>query len=187
MRVVATELPDIVLIEPALHRDERGLFYEAFNRRDFLETGLEGEFVQDNVSYSQAGVLRGLHYQVERPQGKLVTVLSGRIFDVVVDLRCQSETFGCWMSVDLSGYNHRLIWIPPGFAHGFYVLSQGATVLYKVTEYYAPELARTLRWNDPDVGIDWPVWEDQPVILSEQDQAGLPLDECPVFEGKQWL
>lgn len=182
MKTVATELSEIVLIEPELHRDERGLFFEAFNQKDYLEAGLGAKFVKDNVSHSGAGVLRGLHYQIERPQGKLVTVLRGRIFDVAVDLRKHSKTFGRWTSADLSGYNHRLIWIPPGFAHGFYVLSQEATVLYKVTEHYQPELARTLLWNDPALGIDWPLRDDQPIILSDQDQAGLPLDECQVYE-----
>lgn len=187
MKIIRTELSDILLIEPELHRDERGLFFEAFNHQDYLQAGLEYEFVQDNVSYSGAGVLRGLHYQLDRPQGKLVTVLSGRIFDVAVDLRRQSKTFGRWVSAVLSGYNHRLIWIPPGFAHGFYVLSQGATVLYKVTEHYAPEQERTLIWNDPVLGIDWPLRTERPLILSDQDQAGLPLDKCQVYEDRRWL
>lgn len=184
MKIVETELADVVVIEPVLHRDERGIFYEAYQRLDYLEAGLDYEFVQDNISYSGAGVLRGLHYQIERPQGKLVTVVSGRIYDVVVDLRRQSSTFGRWIGTNLSAYNHRLIWIPPGFAHGFYVLSQGATVVYKVTEHYAPGLARTLIWNDPALGIDWPIRDDRPILLSEQDRAGLPLDECQVYEGQ---
>jgi dTDP-4-dehydrorhamnose 3,5-epimerase len=187
MKIIPTELSGIVLIEPESHRDERGLFYEAFNRNDYLKAGLDLSFVQDNVSHSGAGVLRGLHYQLKRPQGKLVTVLRGRIFDVAVDLRRHSKTFGQWVSADLSGYNHRVLWVPPGFAHGFYVLSQGATVLYKVTEHYAPDQARTLLWNDPALRIEWPLKDEQLLILSDQDRAGLPLEACQVYEGQQWL
>jgi dTDP-4-dehydrorhamnose 3,5-epimerase len=187
MKILPVELPDVALIEPALHRDERGLFYEAFNSEAYSQAGLEIEFVQDNISRSGAGVLRGLHYQIEKPQGKLVTVLSGSIFDVAVDLRRQSKTFGRWAAVELTGHNHKLIWIPPGFAHGFYVLSEGATVFYKVTQYYVPELARTLSWDDPTVGIDWPVRSDVSLILNDNDRSGLPLSESQVFEGERWL
>ena len=187
MKILPTELPEVILIEPTIHRDERGLFYEAFNRNDYQQTGLDIDFVQVNVSFSSAGVLRGLHYQLEQPQGKLVTVLHGRIFDVVVDLRRWSKTFGRWTGTELSGHNHRLIWIPPGFAHGFYTLSEGATVVYKVTDYYSPKQARTLLWNDPELGIEWPLREAAPITLNKNDRAGLPLAVCEVYEDGRWI
>jgi dTDP-4-dehydrorhamnose 3,5-epimerase len=187
MKILSNELPGVILIEPTIHRDERGLFYEAFNRNDYQQAGLDMDFVQVNVSYSNAGVLRGLHYQLDQPQGKLVTVLHGRIFDVVVDMRRQSTTFGHWTGVELSGHNHKLIWIPPGFSHGFYTLSDGATVVYKVTDYYVPKQARTLLWNDPELGIEWPLREAVPLTLNEADQAGLPLAECEVYEDGRWI
>ncbi|MBC7207809.1 MAG: dTDP-4-dehydrorhamnose 3,5-epimerase, partial [Methyloversatilis sp.] len=159
----------------------RGFFMESFNARTFAEvTGLKPDFVQDNHSRSGRGVLRGLHYQVQQPQSKLVRVSQGRVFDVAVDLRKSSPTFGQWYGVELSGENHRQFWVPAGFAHGFYVLSETADFLYKTTDYYAPEHERSLAWNDPTVGVQWPL-EGEP-LLSAKDLAGKPLGECEVFE-----
>lgn len=187
MKILTSELPDILWVEPDIHRDDRGLFFELFNQARFQQAGLDLRFVQDNISHSIGGVLRGLHYQIDQPQGKLVAVLRGRIFDVAVDLRRRSKTFGRWAAADLNAGSHRMIWIPPGFAHGFYTLSDQATVLYKVTEYYAPGKERTLLWNDPQLAIDWPIGNGASVTLSDNDRAGQPLARCDVYEGDQWL
>lgn len=177
MRVQTTSIPDLFLIEPAVFGDQRGFFFESFNQREFSEkTGVLLPFVQDNHSLSAQGVLRGLHYQVEQPQGKLVRVVQGTIFDVAVDLRPASSTFGKWEGVELSGENRHQLWVPPGFAHGFLVLSPTAEVLYKTTDYYAPEYERSILWNDPTIGIKWPVKGD--VQLSKKDQAGLSFEEA---------
>ncbi|HBC23640.1 MAG TPA: dTDP-4-dehydrorhamnose 3,5-epimerase, partial [Pseudomonas sp.] len=157
MKVVETSIPDVLIIEPKVFGDERGFFYESFNAAAFeAATGLKRQFVQDNHSKSQRGVLRGLHYQIQQPQGKLVRVVAGEVFDVAVDLRKSSPSFGRWFGTHLSGQNQRQLWIPEGFAHGFVVLSESAEFLYKTTDYYAPEHERSLLWNDPELGIQWP-------------------------------
>ena len=174
MKAVPSAIPDVLLIEPAVFEDARGFFFESFNEQDFNRiTGLDAHFVQDNHSYSGRGVLRGLHYQVSRPQGKLVRVTRGAVFDVAVDLRPGSPTFGEWTGDELSALNRRQKWVPPGFAHGFLVIGNGAEVLYKTTDYYAPEHERSLAWNDPLLGIRWPLSEEP--LMSARDLAGLPF------------
>ena len=180
MKVIATEIPDVLLLEPQVFYDERGFFFEAWNARAFLnEIKLDAQFVQDNQSRSARNVLRGLHYQISQPQGKLVRVGRGRIFDVAVDLRKSKSTFGRWVGYELSEDNHLQIWVPPGFAHGFLVLSETADVLYKTTDYYAPEYERCLIWNDPEIEINWPL--DGEPTLSPKDRAGLSLAKSEVF------
>ena len=180
MNVVPTDLPDVLILEPKVFGDERGFFLESFNLRGFGQaTGVKADFVQDNHSRSRRGVLRGLHYQVRQPQGKLVRVVAGEVFDVAVDLRRASPTFGRWTGTRLSAENKRMMWIPAGFAHGFLVLSESADFLYKTTDYYAPEHERCVLWNDPEVGIRWPL-EGEPV-LAPKDQAGRPLKEAETF------
>ena len=181
MKVQRLEIPGALLLEPKVFADARGFFFEAFNRRAFREaTGLDVDFVQDNQSQSVRNVLRGLHYQVRQPQGKLVSVVAGEIFDVAVDLRRRSPSFGKWASVLLSAGTPRSIWIPPGFAHGFLVLSDQALVTYKTTDYYAPEHERTLAWNDPQLAIRWPL-EAEPLI-SDKDRRGTPLAAADLFD-----
>lgn len=181
MNVVQTSLPGVLILEPRVFGDARGFFLESWNERAFAQaTGLGAHFVQDNHSRSRRGVLRGLHYQVRQPQGKLVRVVSGAIFDVAVDLRRSSPHFGRWFGVELSADNHRQLWVPPGFGHGFVVLSESADVLYKTTDYYAPEHERSLLWNDSGVGVAWPLGGSEPV-LSAKDAAGLPLAQCEVY------
>ncbi|HAT33127.1 MAG TPA: dTDP-4-dehydrorhamnose 3,5-epimerase [Janthinobacterium sp.] len=180
MKVIPTAIADVLIFEPAVHGDERGFFYESFNARVFHElSGVKAEFVQDNHSKSARNVLRGLHYQIAQPQGKLVRVTAGAVFDVAVDLRKSSATFGCWVGLELSAQNKRQLWIPPGFAHGFMVTSDAAEFLYKTTDYWAPEHERTLLWNDPALGIAWPL-DGQP-LLSGKDQCGKPLADAEVF------
>jgi dTDP-4-dehydrorhamnose 3,5-epimerase len=179
MKIIDTENPDVLVLEPCVFHDERGFFLEAWNARLQNEVKLDLQFVQDNHSRSTRNVLRGLHYQISEPQGKLVRVTRGQIFDVAVDLRKSKATFGQWVAYELSENNHRQFWIPPGFAHGFLVLSEIADVLYKTTDYYAPESERCLIWNDPDVGITWPL-NCEPV-LSPKDLLGLPLIKAEVF------
>ena len=180
MQVVTTALPDVLILEPKVFGDERGFFFESFNARQFTEaTGLHREFVQDNHSRSAKGVLRGLHYQVQQAQGKLVRVTAGEVFDVAVDLRRSSPTFGRWVGVHLSAGNKRQLWVPEGFAHGFVVLSEFAEFLYKTTDYYAPEHERCIRWDDPTLAIDWPLTEAPQ--LSAKDQAGLSFHDAAVF------
>jgi dTDP-4-dehydrorhamnose 3,5-epimerase len=180
LNVIATRLPDVLIIEPKVFGDERGFFYESFNAQAFAEaTGRVVQFVQDNHSRSAKGVLRGLHYQIEHSQGKLVRVTEGEVLDVAVDSRRSSPTFGQWTSVRLSGQNHRQLWIPPGFAHGFVVLSESADFLYKTTDYYAPSAERCIRWDDPELAIDWEL-QGAP-ILSATDQAGSALREADLF------
>jgi dTDP-4-dehydrorhamnose 3,5-epimerase len=180
MNVIPTKLPDVLMLEPKVFGDERGFFMESYNRRTFSELGINAEFVQDNHSRSGKGVLRGLHYQIRQPQGKLVRVVVGEVFDVAVDLRRRSPTFGHWTGMNLSADNKRLAWIPPGFAHGFYVLSDAAEFLYKTTDYYAPEFERSLLWNDPAMNIAWPLAGEP--ILSEKDRRGMPLNQAEVYE-----
>ncbi|WP_018229738.1 dTDP-4-dehydrorhamnose 3,5-epimerase [Methyloversatilis universalis] len=180
MNVIETGIPGLLVLEPKVFGDARGFFMESFNARTFAElTGVKADFVQDNHSRSGRGVLRGLHYQVQQPQGKLVRVAQGRVFDVAVDLRRSSPTFGKWYGVELSGENHRQFWVPAGFAHGFYVQSDSADFLYKTTDYYAPQHERSLAWNDATVGVQWPL--DGEPQLSAKDLAGKPLGECEVF------
>ncbi len=180
MKVIQTAIPDLLILEPKVFGDTRGFFMESFNARSFQEaTGLSVDFVQDNHSRSAKGVLRGLHYQIQQAQGKLVRVVRGSVFDVAVDLRKGSPTFGKWEGVELSEENNRQFWIPPGFAHGFLVTSESADFLYKTTDYYAPEHERSLAWNDPDVGVEWPL--DGAPLLSAKDLAGKRLSECETF------
>ncbi len=175
MQVTRTDIPDVLILEPKLFGDARGFFLESYNQRSFQEaTGLNVPFVQDNHSRSRKGVLRGLHYQVQQPQGKLVRVVRGAVFDVAVDIRVGSPTFGRWVGVELSEDNHRQLWIPPGLAHGFVVLTEVADFLYKTTDYYAPAHERSLMWNDPEVGIAWPDLGEPP-LLSAKDQQGHAL------------
>jgi len=180
MKLIPTAIPDLLIFEPKVFGDQRGFFLESYNQLTFQSlTGLSLNFVQDNHSRSGKNVLRGLHYQIQQPQGKLVRVTSGKVFDVAVDLRKSSPTFGHWDGVELSGDNHRQLWVPPGFAHGFVVLSEQADFLYKTTDYYAPEHERCIRWDDPDVGIVWP--EGIAPLLSGKDQQGLSLQDAEVF------
>lgn len=178
--VIETSLAGVKIIEPKVFEDARGFFYESFNAKQFAaETGLDVAFVQDNHSRSAKGVLRGLHYQIQHPQGKLVRVVAGEVFDVAVDIRRSSPTFGKWAGVYLSASNKRQLWVPPGFAHGFYVVSDSAEFLYKTTDYWYPEHERSLLWNDPALGIEWPL-DGQPQIAAK-DVAGRPLSEAEVF------
>jgi dTDP-4-dehydrorhamnose 3,5-epimerase len=173
MQVSATAIPDVKLVEPRVFGDDRGFFFESWNRRSLAAAGIDVDFVQDNHSRSQRGVLRGLHYQVEHAQGKLVRCVVGEVFDVVVDLRRSSPTFGRSLGLVLSAENRRMLWVPPGFAHGFLVVSESADFLYKTTDYWYPQHERTLLWNDPALGIDWPL--DGAPILAAKDAAGTPL------------
>lgn len=181
MKATRLAIPDVVLIEPRVFGDERGFFMESFNQRAFNEaTGTDHPFVQDNHSRSSRGVLRGLHYQIRQPQGKLVRVTSGAVFDVAVDLRTSSPTFGQWVGAELNADNHRQLWVPPGFAHGFLVLSNSADFLYKTTDYYAPEHERSLAWNDPDLAIAWPEVGAAPT-LSAKDAVAPSLARAETF------
>jgi dTDP-4-dehydrorhamnose 3,5-epimerase len=180
VKIIPTAIPDVLIIEPTVFGDERGFFFESFNQRRFLElTGLSVDFLQDNHSRSAKNVLRGLHYQIQQPQGKLVRVVQGTVFDVAVDIRRSSPTFGKHVGVELSSDNKRMVWIPPGFAHGFVVLSDAAEFLYKTTDYWAPEFERSIAWNDPAIGIEWPI--DGVPGLSAKDQQGKPLVEVEHF------
>ena len=176
-----TTLDDVILVQPKVFRDERGFFLESYQEKRFAEAGVDADFVQDNHSKSQQGTLRGLHYQIKQAQGKLIRVVVGEIFDVAVDIRKNSPTFGKWTGDYLSAENGRLLWVPPGFAHGFYVTSPVAEVLYKATDYYAPEWERTILWNDPSIGINWPIENVSP-ILSKKDMAGKLFHEAEVYE-----
>jgi dTDP-4-dehydrorhamnose 3,5-epimerase len=180
MKVLETPLSGALVLEPKVFQDSRGYFLESYNEKLFAEVGVPGKFVQDNHSYSAHGVLRGLHYQVQKPQGKLVRVVSGEVLDVFLDLRRSSSTFGRWHAVNLSGENKRMAWIPAGFAHGLYVLSESAHVLYKTTEFYFPELERTIRWNDPDLKISWENSEEPQ--LSDKDRNGVRFRDAETFD-----
>jgi dTDP-4-dehydrorhamnose 3,5-epimerase len=179
IKVTPTEIPDVLLVEPRVFGDERGFFYESYNRRELAAAGLEAEFVQDNHSRSARGVLRGLHYQIEHAQGKLVRVTAGVVFDVAVDMRKSSPRFGKWVGVKLSADDKHSLWIPPGFAHGFLVVSDFAEFLYKTTDYWYPEFERTLLWSDPALSIAWPI-EGLPT-LAAKDAAGQPLALADVY------
>lgn len=181
MLVTATSLPEVLIIEPKVFGDERGFFFESFNSKLLAEkAGLTADFVQDNHSRSAKGVLRGLHYQIQHPQGKLVRVVRGSVFDVAVDIRKSSPNFGRWVGVELSEKNHRQVWVPPGFAHGFLVLSESADFLYKTTDYWHPEHERCIRWNDPTIGIIWP--SDGEPTLSLKDAQSKNIADAEVFE-----
>lgn len=181
MQIHKTDLPEVLVIEPKVFGDDRGFFYESFNQRRFEELiGLQPQFVQDNHSRSARNVLRGLHYQIQQPQGKLVRAIAGEVFDVAVDIRRGSKNFGKWTGVLLSAENKRQMWIPEGFAHGFLVLSDSAEFVYKTTNYYAPQYERAIRWDDPDIGISWPL-QGVP-LLSTKDEAGAALAEAEAFE-----
>jgi dTDP-4-dehydrorhamnose 3,5-epimerase len=180
MNIIETALPGVLLLEPKVYGDARGFFFESYNRRVLAEkAGIEAEFVQDNHSLSARGVLRGLHYQIRQPQGKLVRVVAGEVFDVAVDLRRAAPTFGKWAGVHLSAENKRMLWIPPGFAHGFLVLSESAEFLYKTTDYYAPEHERCLRWDDPALAIAWPLATAP--LLSAKDRQGVALAAAETY------
>ena len=179
MKATPTALPEVLLIEPRVFGDARGFFFESYNRRALTAVGVGDEFVQDNHSRSTRGVLRGLHYQVQHAQGKLVRVIEGEVFDVVVDLRRSSPTFTRWVGVNLSAQNRHMLWIPPGFAHGFLVLSDVAEFLYKTTDYWYPEFERTLLWNDPALGIDWPLTGAP--MLAAKDGVGAPLAQAEAY------
>jgi dTDP-4-dehydrorhamnose 3,5-epimerase len=180
MNVIATDLPEVLILEPKVFGDDRGFFFESYNERVFREqTGLDVDFVQDNHSRSAKNVLRGLHYQIRQPQGKLVRVIAGEVFDVAVDLRRSSPSFGRWVGFQLSAENKRMAWIPPGFAHGFVVVSAAAEFLYKTTDYWAPDFERTILWNDPDLAIDWPIKEEP--TLAAKDRAGALFRVAELF------
>jgi len=180
MNVIPTNISDVLIVEPKVFADARGFFYESFNKKLMQAAGITGDFVQDNHSHSIKNVLRGLHYQIKQPQGKLIRATVGEIFDVAVDIRRRSPTFGKWVGFNLSAQNRRMAWIPPGFAHGFLVLSEHAEVLYKTTDYWAPQFERTIIWNDGSLGITWPIQGDPQ--LSAKDIAGVTINEAEVFE-----
>lgn len=180
MKLERTSIPEVLVLEPKVFGDARGFFLEPYNRRTFREaTGFDVEFVQDNHSRSRRGVLRGLHYQILQPQGKLVRVLAGRVFDVAVDLRRGAATFGKWVGMELDAESMRMLWVPPGFAHGFLVLSEAADILYKTTDYYAPRHERTLRWDDPQLAIGWPLAGEP--TLSDKDRRGASLADAETY------
>lgn len=181
MQIIDTALDSVKIIEPKVFGDDRGFFLESWNKQLFEDNGLPSHFVQDNHSRSSQGVLRGLHYQLKNAQGKLVRVTSGEVFDVAVDMRKSSPQFGQWMGVLLSESNKRQLWVPPGFAHGFYVVSESADFQYKCTDYYSPEHERSLMWNDPTVGVEWPIIEGTEPLLAAKDAAGLPIEQCDTF------
>ncbi|RMF47094.1 MAG: dTDP-4-dehydrorhamnose 3,5-epimerase [Anaerolineae bacterium] len=182
MNFIPTSLPEVIIVEPRVFGDERGFFMETYHQAKFHAAGITAEFVQDNHSGSQRGILRGLHYQIRHSQGKLVRVVVGRVFDVAVDIRRSSPTFGQWVGVELSAENKRQLWIPEGFAHGFYVLSEWAEVVYKATDLYAPEWDRSIRWDDPDIGIAWPLIDAHPPRLSQKDAAAPFLRDADIYE-----
>jgi len=181
MKLVKTDIPDVLIIEPTVFTDDRGFFMETYQKRMFSEAGLPTEFVQDNHSGSRQGILRGLHYQLKHSQGKLVRVVVGEVFDVAVDLRKSSPTFGQWTGATLSAENKRGLWVPPGFGHGYYVLSDWAEFVYKVTDFYAPDWERTILWNDPQIGVQWPLLEGQMPVVSAKDAAGKLLSQADIF------
>jgi len=180
MEFQPTRIPDVVLIKPRLFGDERGFFLESWQEKKFAAAGIDAQFVQDNHSRSARNTLRGLHYQMQQTQGKLVRVTSGAAFDVAVDIRRSSPTFGQWVGVELSATNRHMLWVPEGFAHGFLALSDGTEFLYKCTDYYAPEFERSIAWNDPDLAIPWPLHRDRP-LLSAKDEAGVQLRDAEYF------
>jgi len=182
VKFTPTEIPDVILIEPDVFGDNRGFFMETWHAEKFAAGGIAADFVQDNHSRSSHGILRGLHYQVTKPQGKLVRVLGGEVFDVAVDLRKNSATFGQWVGMHLSEDNKKMLWIPPGFAHGFYVISEQADFFYKCTHFYVPEYERAIRWDDPDFGIDWPLVDGNPPVLAPKDAAASAFKDAEYYE-----
>jgi dTDP-4-dehydrorhamnose 3,5-epimerase len=181
MQLTRSIIPDVMILEPRVFEDDRGFFLESWNARDFKSAvGIDVPFVQDNQSRSRRGVLRGLHYQIKQPQGKLVSAVRGSVFDVAVDLRKSSASFGKWFGAELNETNHRQVWIPAGFAHGYLVLSETADLLYKTTDFYEPKHERCLMWNDPEIGIEWPLAGE--AVLSAKDRQGLPLSKAELFE-----
>lgn len=182
MKIMPTNHPDVLIIEPKLFGDARGFFMETYQEKRFYEAGIRARFVQDNHSGSRRNTLRGLHYQIRQPQGKLVRFVAGEAFDVAVDLRRSSPHFGKWTGTILSAENHRQLWIPEGFAHGFYVLSEWAEIVYKATDYYAPEWERTILWNDAEIGIEWPIPARQAPMLSSKDLGGVQFAEADLFD-----
>ena len=182
MNIIPPDIPGPVIIEPKIFGDDRGFVMETYQKRNFAAAGLPTDFAQDNHSGSRKGILRGLHYQLVKPQGKLVRVVVGEVYDVAVDLRRSSPYFGRWVGLRLSAENKRIFWVPPGFGHAFYVLSDWAEFLYKVTDFYAPELERTILWNDPQIGIDWPLVDGQSPLMSAKDAAGALLSQAETFD-----
>lgn len=182
MKFTPTAIADVILIEPQVYGDERGFFMETYREDSYAAQGIPNHFVQDNHSGSCRGVLRGLHYQIRHAQGKLVRVVAGEIFDVAVDLRRSSPTFGRWVGMNLTARNKNQLWIPQGFAHGFYVLSEWAEIVYKATDFYCPEWDRTLLWNDTELGVEWPLLPDAPPVLSSKDIKGLPLSLAETYD-----
>jgi dTDP-4-dehydrorhamnose 3,5-epimerase len=187
MKIIDTDIEDVKIMEPQLFGDARGFFMETWRDDAFKEQVADVSFVQDNHSKSSQGILRGLHYQIKHPQGKLVRVIAGEVFDVAVDLRKGSPTFGRWAGVVLSSDNRRLLWVPPGFAHGFYVMSEEAEFVYKCTDYYAPEYERSILWNDPAISIEWPLVDGKPPMLSSKDEEGLSFDDSEAYDWEQSL
>lgn len=181
MKYTRLAIPDIILMEPSVFGDHRGFFMETFRQDEFQTNAAQADFVQENHSKSSQGILRGLHYQIKQPQGKLVRVIQGEVFDVAVDIRKSSPFFGKWIGMTLSAENKKILWVPPGFAHGFYVLSPQAEFTYRCTDYYAPEHERCIRWNDPSLNIDWPVIQELSPILSQKDENGLLFKDAEVF------
>jgi dTDP-4-dehydrorhamnose 3,5-epimerase len=184
MKKIETTLPGVILIEPRVFGDDRGFFLESYNQRSFSDIGINQLFVQDNHSYSEQNVIRGLHYQIQQPQGKLVRVIMGEILDVALDLRRSSNTFGKWETFSLSGENKNMLWVPQGFGHGFRVMSQTAHVVYKTTDFYAPEYERTVAWNDPVLKIDWKIRDNEQnaAVVSGKDQRGVPFSQAETFD-----
>jgi len=178
MEFVHTRISDVILIKPEVFGDNRGYFMEIWHEKKFLEVGIQVNFVQDNHSKSSQGILRGLHYQITQPQGKLVRVIQGEVYDVAVDLRRSSPTFGKWVGEILSSDNKKILWVPPGFAHGFYVTSNSAEIIYKCTDFYAPQYERSLQWDDKDLNIDWPLVNNTPPVLSDKDSAGISFKDA---------
>lgn len=183
MKFISSKIPDVILVKPQVFGDHRGFFMETWQREHFAENGIDVDFVQDNHSKSSQGILRGLHYQLVQPQGKLVRVVEGSVFDVAVDLRRDSATFGQWVGYELSAKNKQMLWVPPGFAHGFYVISETAEFVYKCTDYYAPEHEACVRWDDPQLNIDWHLVDGKQPVLSEKDAKAALFKDATVFEG----
>ena len=181
MQFIPTSIPDVILIKPKVYADERGFFLESWERQKFLAAGIDADFVQDNHSLSTYGTLRGLHYQLGQPQGKLVRVTQGEVYDVAVDLRRSSPHFGRWIAVQLTSANHEMLWVPPGFAHGFFVMSESAEFQYKCSDYYAPQEERCIRWNDETLAIDWPITVSQTPLVSAKDALGVSFTQADVY------
>ncbi len=182
MKFTPTQIPDVILVQPRVFEDGRGVFFETYREDRFFQSGIDANFVQDNHSASTKGVLRGLHYQIRQPQGKLMRVVVGEVFDVAVDLRRSSRTFGNWVGAILSAEKKNQLWVPPGFAHGFFVTSEKTEILYKATDYYAPQWERSLLWNDPALGIDWPIFNGELPILSAKDAQGSLLSAAETYD-----